>query len=170
MYNGTAITRRTPLAEKVFKRAAEIERIRQEAAAQREAAEREALRIAAESAAMLSSRQDRVGAGPRRRALDVMAAASAYFDVDRKSMVHPIKTPQILFARQVAMYVAHCYCGASYPLLGAIFNRDHSTVMHSVKKIAGLIADSDARTVAAVEAIRNEAESARNPSTVYFGA
>lgn len=43
--------------------------------------------------------------------------------------------PRLVTPRHVAMYLAAKLTGASYPSLGREFDRDHTTVMHAVKKI-----------------------------------
>ena len=46
----------------------------------------------------------------------------------------------IALPRQISMYLARRYTGASYPEIGEKFGgKDHSTVIHAVKKIEGLL-------------------------------
>jgi chromosomal replication initiation ATPase DnaA len=40
-------------------------------------------------------------------------------------------SPQMAFARQVAMYLAHVVCGFSFTEVGALFGRDRTTVAHA---------------------------------------
>jgi len=48
----------------------------------------------------------------------------------------PKKQKNISVPRQIAMYLARRYTGASYPEIGEKFGgKDHSTVIHAVKKI-----------------------------------
>lgn len=50
---------------------------------------------------------------------------------------------QLVLARQIAMYLCRELLGYSYPAIGRLFGgRDHTTVLHSVKKIT-LLQDSD---------------------------
>lgn len=50
---------------------------------------------------------------------------------------------QLVLARQIAMYLCRELLGYSYPAIGRLFGgRDHTTVLHSVKKIA-LLQDND---------------------------
>ena len=46
------------------------------------------------------------------------------------------RDPKLVRARQIAMYLCRELLGESYPALGRLFGgKDHSTVMHAVKKI-----------------------------------
>lgn len=47
--------------------------------------------------------------------------------------------------RQLMQYIVREVTGASYPTLGRCFRRDHTTVMHAVKKVARMVT-SDARS------------------------
>lgn len=50
---------------------------------------------------------------------------------------------QLVLARQIAMYLCRELLGYSYPVIGRLFSgKDHTTVLHSVKKIA-LLQDND---------------------------
>ena len=61
-------------------------------------------------------------------------------------------------ALHVAMYVAHEYTASSYPEIGRALSRDHTTVMHGVRKIARLIADEpDGDLAASVKVIATPA-------------
>ena len=53
------------------------------------------------------------------------------------------RQPRIVKARQMAMFLCRGLIGSSYPAIGRIFGgRDHSTVIHSIKKIQ-LLWDTD---------------------------
>nr|WP_256432955.1 MULTISPECIES: helix-turn-helix domain-containing protein [unclassified Martelella] len=43
--------------------------------------------------------------------------------------------------RQRAMYEIYIAFGASLPQIGVVFNRDHTTVLHAVRKIGQMIED-----------------------------
>jgi chromosomal replication initiator protein len=50
------------------------------------------------------------------------------------------KQKNIAVPRQITMYLARRYTGASYPEIGEKFGgKDHSTVIHAVKKIEKLL-------------------------------
>ena len=44
-----------------------------------------------------------------------------------------------MLARQVAMYLCRELTDLSLPQIGNLFERDHSTVLHAVDKVKGLI-------------------------------
>jgi chromosomal replication initiation ATPase DnaA len=46
------------------------------------------------------------------------------------------KTQRVIFVRQLAMYISRRVAGLSYPVIGAFFKRDHSTVIHAENLIA----------------------------------
>lgn len=45
------------------------------------------------------------------------------------------------FVRQRVMYEIYIAFGASLPQIGVVFNRDHTTVLHAVRKIGQMIED-----------------------------
>ncbi len=63
-------------------------------------------------------------------------AATYGFTVD--ALIGPSRTRPLVTARQIAMYLTRELTDYSYPAIGRAFgNRDHTTVIHSVDKIAG---------------------------------
>ncbi|MBQ7129160.1 MAG: chromosomal replication initiator protein DnaA [Clostridia bacterium] len=52
------------------------------------------------------------------------------------------KTAQLVLARQVAMYVAKEITDLSYQAIGESFSKDHTTVLHSVKKIEKILKEN----------------------------
>lgn len=59
-------------------------------------------------------------------------AVAAVFDVDIADLRAPTRSsPEAAFARQVAMYLAHVVCGLSLTAIGALFQRDRTTVAHA---------------------------------------
>ena len=65
-----------------------------------------------------------------RQAID--PAVAAVFDVEIADLRAPTRSsPQAAFARQVAMYLAHVVCGLSLTEIGALFQRDRTTVAHA---------------------------------------
>jgi chromosomal replication initiation ATPase DnaA len=53
------------------------------------------------------------------------------YDISSLSRMHPM-----IAARQVFCYLARHRCKRSYPRIGKVINRDHSTVMHGEWRVA----------------------------------
>ena len=60
------------------------------------------------------------------------------FKVSMKDMQSRSRKKSLTFARQVAMYLSRKHTTESLADIGKIFNRDHSTVLHSIKKVTDL--------------------------------
>ena len=59
--------------------------------------------------------------------------------------------------RQIAMYLAKQINSRSLPEIGRKFDRDHTTVMHAVRKVEELIVE-DASLAESIEALRRTLE------------
>ena len=72
---------------------------------------------------------------------------ASYFNLNIKEMLSPRRSRTLARPRQIAMYLAKQYTTNSLPDIGRKFsNRDHTTVIHAVKKIDELIKkDNDIR-------------------------
>ena len=65
---------------------------------------------------------------------------AVYFNLNIQEMLSPRRSRSLARPRQIAMYLAKKYTTNSLPDIGRKFsNRDHTTVIHAVKKIEGLI-------------------------------
>jgi chromosomal replication initiator protein len=77
-----------------------------------------------------------------------------YFGVTRQELSSDRRTRRIVGPRQVAMYLSREMTDASLPFIGRAFgNRDHSTVMYAVQKVASLMASGQGETYAAVRVL-----------------
>ena len=75
------------------------------------------------------------------RVIDVVAA---YHGMRAKDLTGPSRQRQVTRARQIAMFLCRHHLQLSLPELGRAFgDRDHTTALSSVKKIAGLVAADD---------------------------
>jgi chromosomal replication initiator protein len=77
-------------------------------------------------------------AGPAKRVTidDIQRAVSAHFEVKQLDLVSARRAQVIARPRQVAMYLAKRLTTRSLPEIGRKFgNRDHSTVIHAVRRI-----------------------------------
>ena len=65
---------------------------------------------------------------------------AAHFNLNIQEMLSPRRSRSLARPRQIAMYLAKRYTSNSLPDIGRKFsNRDHTTVIHAVKKIEELI-------------------------------
>ena len=66
----------------------------------------------------------------------VLSLVAAHYGFSSRDLRGKKRDNQLVEARQMAMYLCRELLGESYPSLGRIFGgKDHSTVMHAVKKI-----------------------------------
>ena len=96
--------------------------------------------ISIDSAAELLS--DLLRASSRQITIDeIQKQVAAHYDVRIAEMFSARRARNIARPRQVAMYLAKMLTAFSYPEIGRQFGgRDHTTVMHAVRTIEGLIA------------------------------
>jgi chromosomal replication initiator protein len=65
-----------------------------------------------------------------------------FFGIRIQDLKSERKQKNIAVPRQIAMYLARRYTGASFPEIGEKFGgKDHSTVIHAVKKIEAVIGE-----------------------------
>ncbi|MBN2058527.1 MAG: chromosomal replication initiator protein DnaA [Candidatus Saganbacteria bacterium] len=74
----------------------------------------------------------------------VKKVAAEYYSVRIDDMSAKIRTKEIATARQVAMFLAREFTGASLPKIGEGFGgRDHTTVLHAYEKIKAALKNDD---------------------------
>jgi chromosomal replication initiator protein len=100
------------------------------------------------------------GAAAQRRtttsATEVLDAVCKHFQVQEKDLMGRKRTRDIVFPRQIAMYLMREETDISLEEIGrAIGGRDHTTVMHGIKKIEAQLED-DVQLRASIMAIREE--------------
>ena len=89
----------------------------------------------------------------------VQIAAAAEFGITREALLAQDRRPSVAFARQVAMYLARELTRESLPAIGARFGgRNHSTVLHAHRKIAGDL-ERDQAVVDKVHSLRRRLNS-----------
>ncbi len=84
-----------------------------------------------------------VGSGePKRvRIEDIQRIVARHYNVSRQELVSNRRTRVIVKPRQIAMYLSKTLTPRSFPEIGRRFGgRDHTTVLHAVRKIEELIA------------------------------
>jgi chromosomal replication initiator protein len=76
---------------------------------------------------------------------DIQRAVARHYNVSLISLLSSRRTVEIVQPRQVAMYLAKTLTLRSFPEIGRRFgNRDHTTVLHAVRKIEALVAKDTA--------------------------
>ena len=80
--------------------------------------------------------------GPQITAAIIMAATAEYFSVTMEELQGANRSRTLVNARQIAMYLCRELTELSLPRIGASFGgKDHTTVMHAVKKITNLMSE-----------------------------
>jgi len=70
----------------------------------------------------------------------ILSAVALYYEIPRSDLTGPSRRQPLARQRQIAMYVCREHTDLSLPRIGRAFGgRDHTTVMHAVDKIRGLI-------------------------------
>ncbi len=65
----------------------------------------------------------------------IIDVVESYYGLMKGSTLENTRTKTIVEARSTAMYLCRVYAERSYSEIANIFYKDHSTVMHSCKKI-----------------------------------
>lgn len=80
------------------------------------------------------------GEAKRVRIEDIQRIVARHYNVSRQELVSNRRTRVIVKPRQIAMYLAKMLTPRSFPEIGRRFGgRDHTTVLHAVRKIEDLI-------------------------------
>ncbi|GAB7079503.1 DnaA/Hda family protein [Megalodesulfovibrio paquesii] len=79
----------------------------------------------------------------RLSAEEIQARVAEHFGLTMQDLVSDRRQQNVVFARQVAMFLCRELTGVSYPGLGRLFGgKDHSTAMYAVRKVAKLQKDN----------------------------
>jgi chromosomal replication initiator protein len=84
------------------------------------------------------------GLEPRRIKIeDILRIISRHFGVSKGDLLSQRRHRSVVWPRQIGMYLAKQLTARSLPEIGRRFgNRDHTTVLHAIRKIEGQITDS----------------------------
>lgn len=66
---------------------------------------------------------------------DIIEEVANYYSIPVDQIKSPVRNAQVALARRIAMYLCRTLLASSYVKIGAIFKRDHSTVMTAVEKV-----------------------------------
>lgn len=82
-----------------------------------------------------------------------------YYDISKRDLVSKSRRAYLAHARQIAMYLCRTYGNCILADIGAAFgNRDHSTVLHAMKKIEGGIKADNGKTASEVKDLASKIE------------
>jgi len=95
---------------------------------------------------------------------EVQQAVCAVLHLSVDDMLSSRRTPQIARARQLAMYLSREATGRTLKSIAHEFNRDHSTVLHAIRRVEGSL-EPDSDTQRALEKSRELLAHAESPSS-----
>ncbi len=75
------------------------------------------------------------------RPLDISRAVATEFNVTTAALRSSRRSAALVLPRQCAMWLCRKLCKASYPQLGFFFERQHSSVLHAVRRLESRLAD-----------------------------
>jgi chromosomal replication initiator protein len=88
-------------------------------------------------------------------AKNILETVSKYFDISSKELIGKGRKKELVWPRQISIYLMREEINASYPTIGhEIGGRDHTTAMHAYNKIAKEIKKDDEKTKQEVESIK----------------
>ena len=74
----------------------------------------------------------------------IQEVVSKYFNINKKDLISSKKSKDIVFPRQIAMYLCRTIADAPFEQIGKEFgNRHHTSVMHSVSKMENEIKENN---------------------------
>ena len=88
---------------------------------------------------------------------EIQKKVAEYFNISVKEMQSSRRARNVARPRQIAMYLAKQLTSRSLPEIGRKFDRDHTTVMHAVRKVEELIVE-DTALAESVNALRKDLE------------
>ena len=68
-----------------------------------------------------------------------MQMTAVYFGLEPEDLVSKSRSRPLTTARHVAMYLLRELTGLSLIKIGELFERDHTTALHGIKKVEGLM-------------------------------
>ena len=85
----------------------------------------------------------------------IQEIVAKYFNIDKKDLVSTKKSNDIVYPRQIAMYLCRSIGQMSFPKIAEEFNKkDHTTIMHAYKKIEKDVKENS-NTKMIVESVKN---------------
>lgn len=76
----------------------------------------------------------------------VLSVVCEFFSIQREVITNKDRSRKNVYPRQMAMYIMRLLCNEYYIVIARMFNRDHTTVIHSQHAISDLLdTDTNAR-------------------------
>ncbi|HEY1542128.1 MAG TPA: helix-turn-helix domain-containing protein, partial [Xanthobacteraceae bacterium] len=93
---------------------------------------------------------------------DIQRIVARHYNVSRGDLLSSRRTANVVRPRQVAMYLAKTLTLRSLPEIGRRFGgRDHTTVLHAVRKIENLVGN-DSTLAEEIEALKRQLQESEN--------
>lgn len=86
----------------------------------------------------------------------IVAAAAAYFGIRTEDILGKSHAQEFALPRQIAMHLCRAQLNLPFMKIGAVFSRDHSTVMSSVKQIQQKLEQFDHEIASAIAEIQKK--------------
>jgi hypothetical protein len=83
----------------------------------------------------------------------VRRATTLHFKLETEQLMRAGRERAVVYQRHLGMYVARELTKQSYPRIGVIFNRDHTSVLHGVRRIRDLVRQNNKRVLADLDAV-----------------
>ena len=71
---------------------------------------------------------------------DVIAFLAKHFNLTKADVVQQSRKKELVRVRDIITYLLRVHGDMSFPAIGRLIDRDHTTIMHSYKKMQGIIA------------------------------
>jgi len=65
----------------------------------------------------------------------IIESCAKFYNVSKEDIYSEKRTKEIAFARQVSIYIIKNLTDYSYPKIGAVFGKDHTTAIYAIKKV-----------------------------------
>jgi len=71
---------------------------------------------------------------------DILSAVAVEFDISKNKLCALSRAREVAVPRQICMYLSKKHTRNALATIGVTFNRNHSTVIHSIRKCEEMIA------------------------------
>lgn len=87
----------------------------------------------------------------------IIAATCRHYGLTLDELRGPKRESRITWPRQQAMKIIRDNTKLTFPQIGRIFNRDHTTVIHALRRVKSKASDADLLSMTQIEARATEA-------------